>query len=107
MRTATLSVCGNVDGVISYGSINPDAKVKVAVIDTGSNLANEKYSVIGDDTADHNGHGTAMSSLILDETSTAYIISIKALDDNGHGNMSDLYAIVRPAVAAVGDCSWA
>ena len=93
----TLSVCGNTDGVISYGSINPSAKVKVAVIDTGSNLANEKYSVIGDDTADHNGHGTAMSSLILDETSNAYIVSIKALDDNGHGNMSDVYAAVQLA----------
>lgn len=93
----TLSVCGNIDGVISYGSINPSAKVKVAVIDTGSNLANEKYSVIGDDAADHNGHGTAMSSLILDETSNAYIVSIKALDDNGHGNMSDVYAAVQLA----------
>ena len=93
----TLSVCGNIDGVISYGSINPSAKVKVAVIDTGSNLANERYSVIGDDVADHNGHGTAMSSLVLDETSNAYIISIKALDDNGHGNMSDVYAAVQLA----------
>lgn len=93
----TLSVCGNIDGVISYGSINPSAKVKVAVIDTGSNLANEKYSVIGDDTADHNGHGTAMSSLILDETNNAYIVSIKALDDNGHGNMSDVYTAVQLA----------
>ena len=93
----TLSVCGNIDGIISYGSINPSAKVKVAVIDTGSNLANERYSVIGDDAADHNGHGTAMSSLILDETSNAYIVSIKALDDNGHGNMSDVYAAVQLA----------
>ena len=93
----TLSVCGNIDGIISYGSINPSAKVKVAVIDTGSNLANERYSVIGNDAADHNGHGTAMSSLILDETSNAYIVSIKALDDNGHGNMSDVYAAVQLA----------
>ena len=93
----TLSVCGNIDGIISYGNINPSAKVKVAVIDTGSNLANERYSVIGDDAADHNGHGTAMSSLILDETSNAYIVSIKALDDNGHGNMSDVYAAVQLA----------
>lgn len=46
---ATLSVCGDFGTVISYDSINPNAKVKVAVIDTGSDLANEKYSVIGDE----------------------------------------------------------
>jgi len=70
----TLSVCGNSDSIISHGNINPSAKLKVAVIDTGSNLANEKYSVISDDVTDHNGHGTAMSSLILDETSNASAI---------------------------------
>lgn len=93
----TLCVCGNVEGVISYGALNQNANVRVAVIDTGSNLANEKYSVIGDDVADNNGHGTAMSSLILDETSNAYIISIKAIDDNGQGQISDVYAAVQLA----------
>ena len=93
----TLSVCGNFGSVISYGSINPNAKVKVAVIDTGSELANEKYSVIGDDTSDHDGHGTAMCNYILNETDNAYIISIKAIGDNGKGNMSDVYAAVQLA----------
>ena len=93
----TLGVCGNFGPVISYGAVNPSAKTKVAVIDTGSNLANERYSVIGDDVADHNGHGTAMCDFILNETTDAYIISIKAIGDDGRGNMTDVYAAVQLA----------
>lgn len=93
----TVGLCGNFDGVISYGSINPSATVKVAVIDTGSNIANEQYSVIGDDPSDYNGHGSAMASFVLDETDNAYIISIKAIGDDGKGNVSDVYAAVQMA----------
>lgn len=93
----TLGLCGDFDDVVSSATINPNAAVKVAVIDTGSNLANESYSVIGDDTSDYNGHGTAMASFILNETNEAYIISIKAINDNGKGNMSDVYAAVQMA----------
>lgn len=92
----TVTLCGNFDGVISYGAVNPGATVRVAVIDTGSNLANEKYSVIGDDVADHNGHGTAMCNYILDETDDAYIISIKAIDGN-KGQVSDIYTAIQYA----------
>ena len=93
----TIGLCGDFDEVVSNASINPNATVKVAVIDTGSNLANESYSVIGDDTSDYNGHGTAMSSFILNETDNAYIISIKAIGDDGKGNVSDVYAAVQMA----------
>ena len=93
----TVGLCGNSDGIISYGSINPNASVKVAVIDTGSNIANEQYSVIGDDPSDYNGHGSAMASFVLDETDNAYIISIKAIGDNGQGNISDVYAAIQLA----------
>ncbi len=93
----TIGLCGDFDGDIATGSINPNATVKVAVIDTGSNLANESYSVIGEDTSDYNGHGTAMSSFILNETDNAYIVSIKAIGDNGKGNISDVYAAVQLA----------
>ena len=93
----TLGLCGDFGSFISYGAINPAAKTKVAVIDTGSNLANERYSVIGDDVADHNGHGTAMCDFILNETTDVYIISIKAIGDNGRGNMTDVYAAVQLA----------
>ena len=93
----TIGLCGDFEEVVSNASINPNATVKVAVIDTGSNLANESYSVIGDDTSDYNGHGTAMSSFILNETDNAYIISIKAIGDDGKGNVSDVYAAVQMA----------
>lgn len=93
----TLGICGIPDRGIMHSNINPDASVKVAVIDTGSDIANEKYSVIGDDLDDHNGHGTALSSIILEETSDAYIISIKAIGDDGQGYMSDVYAAVQMA----------
>lgn len=90
------ALCGDFDGVISYGAINPSATTKVAVIDSGSNLANEKYSVIGDDVADHVGHGTAVCNYILNETSDAYIISIKAFDGN-KGQVSDVYTAIQYA----------
>ena len=93
----TVSVCGDTGETLKVGTVNPDADIKVAVIDTGSNLANESYSVIGDDAADYNGHGTAMCGLILNETDNAYIISIKAIGDDGKGNMSDVYTAVQLA----------
>ena len=93
----TLSVCGDGDVSVDNVSLNSAATLRVAVIDTGSNLANESYSVIGEDTADNNGHGTAMSELILNETDNAYIISIKAIGDDGKGRMSDVYAAVQLA----------
>ena len=78
--------------------INPDARTKVAVIDTGSDIANEKISLLGDNGADLNGHGTSMASLILEQTDDAYIISIKAIGDNGKGSVSDVYTAVRYAI---------
>ena len=89
-------VCG---GLISYkaGVINPNASTKIAVIDTGSNLANEKYSVIGGDLKDYNGHGTAMVNNILAHTNDAYVISIKTMADDGTGNVSDICAAVQLA----------
>lgn len=86
--------------VVSYerGVLNSNAKTKVAVIDTGSNLANEKYSVLGDDLKDYNGHGTAMVNNILEGTNDAYIISIKAMANDGTGNVSDICAAVQMAM---------
>lgn len=79
-------------------NINPDAKVKVAIIDTGSEIANEKISLLGDDGTDGNGHGTSMARLILGETDDAYIISVKAVGDDGKGKLADVYAGVRYAI---------
>ena len=80
--------------------VNPNAKTKVAIIDTGSSLANEKISVVGDNGADKNGHGTAMASNVLAQSDDAYIISIKAIDDNGDGKVADVYAALQYAIDA-------
>lgn len=78
--------------------VNPDAKTKIAIIDTGSELANEKISLLGDDGSDSNGHGTSMAKYVLRKTDDAYIISIKAIGNNGKGKLSDVYAGVRYAI---------
>lgn len=84
---------------ISNAEINANGTVRVAIIDTGSNLANESYSVIGDYTGDDNGHGTRMAQLVLDnDTDNAYIISIKALGSDGHGSIVDVYNAVQLAL---------
>ena len=94
----TLSICDNTgNSTVETGKLNPNAKVKVAIIDTGSNNANEYYSVINEDTTDRNGHGTKMCNYILSETNDAYLISIKALNKDGDGQMSDVYAAVQMA----------
>lgn len=92
----TMTVCEVPNnGTTTEAKINPNAKVRVAVIDTGSNNANEYYSVIGDYVKDDNGHGTKMCNFILGETNDAYLISIKALNKDGEGQMSDVYAAVQ------------
>lgn len=94
-----LSVCGdaNFPTVVNY-ALNNNATTRVAVIDTGSDIANEYYCVLdGDDGVDRNGHGTRMVNNILTYTDNAYIISIKALKDNGHGDVSDVYNAIQMA----------
>ena len=90
-------ICGR-SGILNNVQINPDAKTKIAIIDTGSDIANESVSVIGDDVSDGNGHGTAMASYVLENTDDAYIISIKAFGSNGKGDVSDVYAAVQYAI---------
>ena len=83
-------------------TVNPNAKTKIAIIDTGSSLANEKVSVMGDKGEDKNGHGTSMASAVLAQSDDAYIISIKAIDDDGTGKVADVYAALQYAIEA--DC---
>ena len=85
--------------LIDNVEINAVGEVRVAIIDTGSNLANESYSVIGDYTGDDNGHGTRMAQLVLEnDADNAYIISIKALGSDGHGSIVDVYNAVQLAL---------
>lgn len=78
----------------------------IALIDTG--VSSEKnvigrVSMVGDDTGDNNGHGDSMFSCILEENPDAKVISVKALNDDGKGSISSVYAAVRYAIDAKAD----
>lgn len=92
-----MSICGY-KADVAKEPLNANGSVKVAVIDTGSNNANETVSVLGDDGSDSNGHGTNMCNFILSETDDAYILSIKAIGDGGTGSATDVYAAVQYAM---------
>ena len=73
----------------------------VAVIDTGVNgVANvtESVSMVGDNTADENGHGTKMAQLIAEQNPDVSILSIKALGADGTGDVSAVYAAIQYAI---------
>ncbi|MBR6406033.1 MAG: hypothetical protein IKS18_07595 [Lachnospiraceae bacterium] len=74
----------------------------IALIDTGvsgfEDHLVEAVSMIGDDLTDRNGHGTSMAGYIIGENPYAKILSIKALDDNGNGDVSAVYAAIRYAI---------
>ncbi len=90
-----ITICGT-PGFTANEPINPDGTVKVAVIDTGSNNANDAVSVIGDDPSDYNGHGTAMCNYILENAGAdVYILSVKAISDSGTGSATDVYAAIQ------------
>lgn len=93
----SVMICSDEFGFINYEGINPNAQTKIAVIDTGSDIANEQYSVIGDSVSDDHGHGTAIANYVLSETDDAYIISIKAIGADGIGNVSDICAAITMA----------
>lgn len=73
----------------------------IAVIDTGSeenpNVI-ERVSMLGDDVNDDNGHGSDMISNIVSQNPNAQIISIKAMDANGIGTVSSIYAALQYAI---------
>ena len=73
----------------------------VALIDTGANEAHvrECVSLIGDDPADHQGHGTRMAGFIAEENEQVSILSIKAFGDDGRGDISAVYAAIEFAIA--------
>ena len=96
-KDGEFGICGE-SSVLNNVQINPDATTKIAIIDTGSDIANEAVSVISDDASDANGHGTAMASYVLENTDDAYIISVKAFGSDGKGDVSDVYAAVQYAI---------
>lgn len=73
----------------------------IAVIDTGSSERDnviERVSMLGDNVNDDNGHGDTIISNILSQDKDAKIISIKAMDSNGRGTTSSVYAGLQYAI---------
>jgi LPXTG-motif cell wall-anchored protein len=73
----------------------------IAVIDTGSSERDnviERVSMLGDVVSDDNGHGDEMISKILSQDKDAKVISIKAMDSNGKGTTSSVYAGLQYAI---------
>ena len=70
----------------------------IALIDTGSDDVAKVVSVIGDDGTDDHGHGSAMGKYIREINPDARILSIKALDANGKGDVSAVYAAMQIAI---------
>ncbi|MBR1907094.1 MAG: VaFE repeat-containing surface-anchored protein [Clostridiales bacterium] len=98
-----VGLCGTADYsayakyAIKTASACSSGKTRIVIIDTGVNGADEAYSVIGSDVKDKNGHGTFMADLIKESTDKAYIISVKAVGDNGKGTVSDVYNALQYA----------
>lgn len=77
-----------------------DSADAVALIDTGSSsYTSGSVSMLGDDGTDKNGHGTEMARIIRDEAGNTPILSIKALNDNGDGTVSSVYAAMEYAIS--------
>ena len=84
--------------------VSPAAARTIALIDTGaSGDVNDCVSVLGGETGDDNGHGSRMVQAIREQNPDANILSIKALDAGGNGNISSIYAAMQYAMAAGAD----
>ena len=72
----------------------------VAVIDTGADVGvASSVNFTDEEDADENGHGTTIVKKILDSADgKATIVSLKAINKNGKGLMTDVYKAVRWAI---------
>ena len=73
----------------------------IALIDTGASEESvaKAVSVLGGSSEDGNGHGTYMSELIRQQNPDARILSIKAIGDDGYGDISAIYAAIELAAS--------
>ncbi len=78
-----------------------DQSFDVALIDTGASCGNnviEAVSVLGGEPKDDNGHGTRMAEHIISQNGNVRILSIKALDSQGKGDVSAIIAAIKYAM---------
>lgn len=72
----------------------------IALIDTGvpADAGVDAISLIGEDPADDNGHGSGMLERIREQNPEASVLSVKALDKDGKGDISAVYAAMEYAM---------
>lgn len=70
----------------------------IALIDTGANDADVKFSVVGNDVNDSNGHGSRMLELIKGENPDAKVMSIKVFNGD-KTDAASVYAGIKLAMA--------
>ncbi len=70
----------------------------IALIDTGSDNADVKFSVVGDDVNDSNGHGSRMLELIKSENPDAKVMSIKVFNGSTT-DAASVYSGIKLAIA--------
>lgn len=80
----------------------------IALIDTGATVDEElnvnsgniieAVSLLGEDTADDNGHGDRMVGYMVSQNPDAKIVSIKAIGKDGIGDVSAVIAAIQYAV---------
>lgn len=78
-------------------NVNPE-KYNIAVIDTGATNADKMVSVLGDDGKDNNGHGQKMIDIIKTYAPNSKVLSIKAINNDGIGTVSSVYAAIKLAM---------
>lgn len=76
---------------------NIDYSDYIALIDTGADDADVKFSVVGDDVNDYNGHGSKMLDLIKNENPDAKIMSIKVFNGSTT-DAASVYAGIKLAI---------
>jgi hypothetical protein len=75
-------------------------KTIIALIDTGVNGI-DNIDLTGEGDGDANGHGTRMAGemqSIIGDKKDIKILSIKAIGENGRGNLSNIYAAIQVAI---------
>ena len=71
----------------------------IALIDSGVNgEVVDAVSMISDNAADENGHGTRMFNIIKEKAPNASVVSVKVLNAQGTGDLSSLFAGIVYAV---------
>ena len=93
-------------GAIGDAKARRGDRVLVALVDSGAPEGADvakAVSVIGDDPSDACGHAAQMYDIIRAQAPDADIMTVRVLDEAGHGTIAALYAGIKAAMAEGAD----